>query len=237
MPTDWINHVKSYQAEHGCSYKDAMSGAKCSYKKGETMQGGKFNLKKAVNKGSKVVKKGARVLEKNKKLVKMVVGDEYADDIDKVTRQVKKASQVADAIETQTGGGVKHLGRKVKHTVGKVRKTTKQVTRNIDKYSPLLEMVAPELTPELLAANQTVKRVNGAGLGSRLKGKVNPYLKGGSYSVPHGGSYSVPHAFAVPVRGGCVSCNKPTNSSLISPHHPAFHPKPMKSYSELITNN
>jgi hypothetical protein len=231
MPTEWINHVKKYQAEHGCSYKDAMSGAKCSYNKGETMEGGKFNLKKTVNKGTKVVKKGARALEKNKNLIKLVAGDEYADDIEKFSKQVKKASQVADVIETQTGGGVSHLGRKVKHTVGKVRKTTKQVTRNIDKYSPLLEMVAPELAPEIIAINQGVKRVNGAGLGSRLKGKFNPYLKGGSYSVPHGGS------FAVPVRGGCVSCNKPTNSSLISPHHPAFHPKPMKSYSELIRNN
>lgn len=27
----WISHVKAYQAKHGCSYKDAMKGAKASY--------------------------------------------------------------------------------------------------------------------------------------------------------------------------------------------------------------
>jgi len=94
-------------------------------------------------------------------------------------------------------------------------------------------MVAPELAPEIIAANQAVKRINGSGLGSTRKGKQNPYINGGSFAVPHahGGS------FAMPMRGGCMTCNKPTNSSLISPHHQAFHPKKPKSYAELITNN
>ncbi len=291
--SEWINHVKQYQAEHGCSYKDALKCAKSTYKKG-SIEGGKFNLKKAVNKGAKSVKKGAKVLKKNEKLikfavgdeyadtvdkaikvsnraskiadqvggkfnlkkavnkgaknvkkgakvlnnnkkfVKMVVGDEYADTVDKAIKVSNRASKIADEVETQTGSGVKHLGRKLKHSVGKARKITKQVSRNVDKYAPVLEMVAPELAPEIIAANQAVKRINGSGLGSSRKGKVNPYLNGGSFAVPkasHGGS------FAVPVRGGCMTCNKPTNSSLISPHHQAFHPKKPKSYAELITNN
>jgi hypothetical protein len=29
----WIQHVKAYQQAHGCSYKDAMMGAKATYKK------------------------------------------------------------------------------------------------------------------------------------------------------------------------------------------------------------
>ena len=29
----WIQHVKDYQAKHGCSYKQAMSGAKSTYRK------------------------------------------------------------------------------------------------------------------------------------------------------------------------------------------------------------
>ena len=32
MPSDWINHVKAYQAEHNVSYKEAMKQAKDSYK-------------------------------------------------------------------------------------------------------------------------------------------------------------------------------------------------------------
>jgi hypothetical protein len=30
----WIKHVKAYQAKHGCSYKEALQGARTSYKKG-----------------------------------------------------------------------------------------------------------------------------------------------------------------------------------------------------------
>ena len=231
--SEWINHVKQYQAEHGCSYKEALKCARCSYKKG-SIEGGKFNLKKTVNKGAKGVKKGAKVLKKNEKLIKFAVGDEYADTVDKAIKVSNRASKIADEVETQTGAGVKHLGRKVKHSVGKARKITKQVSRNVDKYAPILEMVAPEVVAPVMAANEGVKRINGSGLGSTRKGKVNPYLNGGSFAVPkasHGGS------FAVPVRGGCMTCNKPTNSSLISPHHQAFHPKKPKSYAELITNN
>ena len=33
----WIKHVKAYQAKHGCSYKDALKGARTSYKKGGGM--------------------------------------------------------------------------------------------------------------------------------------------------------------------------------------------------------
>jgi len=33
----WIKHVKAYQAKHGCSYKEALQGAKASYKKGGGM--------------------------------------------------------------------------------------------------------------------------------------------------------------------------------------------------------
>ena len=31
-PSAWIQHVKAYQAKHGCSYKDAMKGAKGTYR-------------------------------------------------------------------------------------------------------------------------------------------------------------------------------------------------------------
>jgi hypothetical protein len=34
MGNPWLKHVKTYQAKHNCSYKDALKGAKATYKKG-----------------------------------------------------------------------------------------------------------------------------------------------------------------------------------------------------------
>jgi hypothetical protein len=47
MPSPWIIHVKAYQQKHNCSYKDAMSRAKSTYKKKQKRTqtqkgGGKF---------------------------------------------------------------------------------------------------------------------------------------------------------------------------------------------------
>jgi hypothetical protein len=42
---EWISHVKAFQAQHGCSYKDALKHASPSYR---AMKGGKINhLRKA----------------------------------------------------------------------------------------------------------------------------------------------------------------------------------------------
>jgi hypothetical protein len=281
--TEWINHVKCYQAKHNCSYKDAMSGAKSSYKKGSTaVEGGKFNLSKAVKKitkgakrGSKLVeqhkdlaklvapqyadqidkaskhankvtqfanlvdtqtgsgfnlkkvvrkatkgtKRAAKALEQNKELINMVTGDKYSDQIDKASRQMGKAVRIADAVD---GAGIKHFGRKLKHSVHKGAKIAKKVSRAVDKYGPMLEMAVPELAP-VIALNSSLR--GGGALGSTRNGRQNPYMTAGSFTVPHhgGGGYN----------GGAV----PSNSSLISVYHPAFHPKPLKSYRELIVNN
>jgi hypothetical protein len=154
----------------------------------------------------------------------MVAGDKYAADIDKASRQAQKAVRIADAVESQTGAGIgKHFGRKLKHSVHKASKIANKVSKNLDKYAPMLEMVAPELAP-VIALNSSLR---GGALGSTRNGRQNPYMTAGSFTVPHhgggGGGYD----------GGYV----PTNSSLINVHHPAFHPKPLKSYRELIVNN
>jgi hypothetical protein len=282
---DWVTHVKCYQAEHNCSYKDAMSGAKSSYKKGSTaVEGGKFNLSKAVKKitkgakrGSKLVeqhkdlaklvapqyadqidkvskasnkvnqfanlvdtqtgsgfnlkkavrkatkgtKRAAKGLEKNKQLINLVTGDKYSDQIDKASRQMGKAVRIADAVDgVVDGAGIKHFGRKLKHSVHKGAKIAKKVSRAVDQYGPMLEVLAPELAP-VIALNSSLR---GGAIGSTRNGRQNPYMTAGSFTVPHhGGSF---HAGAVP-----------SNSSLISVHHPAFHPKQLKSYRELIVNN
>ena len=38
--SEWIAHVKAFQAQHGCSYKDALKHASPSYR---AMKGGKIN--------------------------------------------------------------------------------------------------------------------------------------------------------------------------------------------------
>jgi len=49
MPSKWIEHVKNYAKEHGCSYKEALVKAKSTYKKSEkeVMDGGLFEKRKA----------------------------------------------------------------------------------------------------------------------------------------------------------------------------------------------
>lgn len=235
--TRWTDHCKNYQSQHGCSYKEALKRAGATYQKEGDIEGGKFNLKKALHKGAKKYKKGKKMLEKNQDLVKFAVGDEYSGYVDKALKASNKIDKYADEIETQTGAGFgKHFGRKLKHSVGKARKITKKVVKNVDKYGlPIAEMVAPEFAPELMAASAAVKRVNGgsvATLGSTRNGKRNPYMNGGSFTTPgyRGGSFNTPG-----YHGGCTNCQK--HSDLLPYSHQAFNPKPPKSYSEIMMYN
>lgn len=55
---DWISHVKQYQAEHaGMSYREAMKGAKNTWKKGKKQQGDGF-ISNAINKIKQKAKEG-----------------------------------------------------------------------------------------------------------------------------------------------------------------------------------
>lgn len=118
----------------------------------------------------------------------------------------------------KTGGKMK-----IKNVVRKARNSTKRATRIIDKvekYTPLLEMVAPETVPvieSIKSANNVVKTVNGAG--KKKKKANNPYiLNGGSFKL-HGSGLGF------------------TQSSMISPQHPSFNPNPPKSIKKRQTDN
>jgi hypothetical protein len=76
-------------------------------------------------------------------------------------------SEIANVNNVIDGEGIKHLGRKTKNTIQKARKITRKVSKNIDKYSPILEMVAPEIAPEIIATNQIIKAVNGGSLSAK----------------------------------------------------------------------
>ena len=59
MANAWINHVKAYAKKHKCSYREAMSKAKASYKGGKGKKQTKKD-KKDESKGMKGRKKGRK---------------------------------------------------------------------------------------------------------------------------------------------------------------------------------
>lgn len=203
MASEWVQHCKNYAKQHGCSYKEAMTRAKSSY---TPKTGGKLNLRKTVSKARNVGKKVSNVIDKHGHLVdELDKSGKVSKNLRKVNNTIGTINDVADTID----GGKFNL----KKAVRKTRNTARKVSKNIDRYAPLVEMVAPELAPEIETVkrvNQGVKRVNGSG---------NPYiLKGGSFKT-HGSGLGY------------------TQSSMISPQHPSFDPKPPKSIRKRQVEN
>lgn len=248
MPSAWVHHCKNYASEHGCSYKEALQRAKSTYNP-STMEGGKFSVKKVkktVNRAVKGAKKGSKMLDKADKFIELV-DEDAAKKVRDIHSKVKaKANDVSHlAKEGQQifmegeGFNLHNAVRKTVNTGKKVKKVSKKASKIYEIAKPGLEFI-PGVGQVIDAAdvvNSGVKTANmatGGRLGSRAKGKPNPYLNGGSFRVPerHGGSFSVPH-------GGCMSCGGvvPTNSSLLSPYHPSFHPNKPKPFNEKIYTN
>lgn len=203
--TEWTDHCKNYSKQHGCTYKEAMTRAKSSY---SPTTGGKLKIKNVVRKVRNTTKKASHLVNEHGHLV-----DEF-DKSGKISKNLRKAnntiSHINDTIDTIDGGNFN-----LKRATRKARNTVKKVSKGIDKYAPLVEMIAPEFAPEIEGirmANKVVKRVNGGG-------KKNPYiLNGGSFKV-HGSGLGY------------------TQSSMISPHHPSFDPQPPKSIRKRQTDN
>jgi archaellum component FlaC len=204
--TAWTDHCKNYSNENGCTYKEAMTRGKSSYS--PTTTGGKIKIKNVLRKVRNSTKKGSQLFNEHGHLVGEL------DKTGKISTKLQKLNntvgKINDTIDTIDGGkfNFKKAARKVKHTASKISK-------GIDKYAPLVEMVAPEFAPEIESirmANSAVKKIKGGG-------KKNPYiLNGGSFKL-HGGSVGY------------------TQSSMISPHHPSFNPQPPKSIRKRQTEN
>lgn len=259
MPNAWTNHCKNYASEHGCSYKEALTRAKSTYNPA-SMEGGKFSIKKVkkgIKRAVKGAKKGSKMLDKADQFIELV-DEDAAEKVRNIHNKAKKKANSAahlakegqEIFEGQIEGGRFNLHkaiRKTKNTAKKVKKVSKNASKYYDMVKPGLEMVPVlgNVIDYADAANSSVKIANEmtggkmAVLGSRANGKVNPYLNGGSFRVPeqHGGSFSVPS------HGGCMSCNKTgsgvpfTNSSMINPYHPSFHPNKPKPFNEKIYTN
>lgn len=228
--SSWQQHLKNYCAEHGCSYKEAMTRARATYKP-SNVEGGKITMKgltKTANKVSKAVKKGAKkgskLLQDADKYVSLY-DENLAADLRDLNKGVQSVEKFADRSIQQTGGKIKleNVVRKAKNTGMRAKKVAKKVAKNVEQYGlPIAEMVAPEVVLPLETGLNAYKSMNAV-----TGGRQNPYL---------GGSFRVPER-----NGGCHSCKSGgalvTNSSLMSATHPSFHPVKQKPYKELIHTN
>jgi hypothetical protein len=239
MPSKWIEHVKNYQNENKCSYKEARSRSKYSYSKtGKTGAGFKDDLKVVTRKVKnsakrvrKVANKASNHASENKEFINLLGGEKLQQNVDKVQNKYKKANEKLKEMETavkegqpepQVGGRItkKSIARKIKNTGKAVRKVAK-------KMAPALALLDPEMGLALEAG----LAVTGGKLANRGYKKTNMFddiVRGGSFATPQsfGGSFSVPRY------GGSV-----TNSTMVHPHHHSFHPLPTKpTYIKNYTN-
>ena len=197
--TAWIDHVKNYQQEHGCSYKEAMSRSKDTYQK---QTGG--SLKSMVRKATKTAKRARRVATNASKQV-----SKHQDFINLINPEVGKTIESANSkfneVNDKLGGkfNLHKAMRKTKNTVKRVRKVSKDV-------APLVAMVNPEA---------------GLALEALSVGAGNKYIKaiegGCSKCDKCGGSFSVP------VRGGAYQNNNSTVLNPQHPGFKPLKPKPM----------
>lgn len=232
MPSAWIDHVKNYQQQHGCSYKDAMTQAKSSYKckcpssSSSAKSGGSVKtvvrkVKNTIKKGKKGVKQVTKEIEKNQKFINLIAGDEMG-------AKVAKANDYAKEVNESIGGKIK-----TKNVVRKVKNTAKKIKNIAKKVEPLVMLADPELG---LALHTGIEATGGS-YASVIKTHRQKLAKkaGGSFAVPKaGGSFTVPKAgsgYSKALSGGSGG-PKPKNPkheysnqfSLLPAGHPSNHP-------------
>jgi hypothetical protein len=182
MSSPWIQHVKNTQHHYGVSYKEAMQIARETY---NPQHGGSFkSVMGKAKKATKQAKKASQFIDNNAHLIDQF---DKSGRISEANNLLKRGINIADNLDGQLGGNFK-----LKNAVRKARNTARTVSHAVDKYAPLVEMVAPELAPAIEgfhAANAIYKKTGGS------VGRRNKYIEmmGGSFSVPrHGGSFNVP---------------------------------------------
>ena len=149
-------------------------------------------------------------------------------------KDAMKLARPSYQCKEQTGG--KLVG---KNAVRKAKNTVKKSSKILGKVAPALSVIDPELGATATVVSKVGKKITGGGK-KKLGSKKNPYLSGGSFRVASeslGGSFRV----ASEQYGGCMNCKKlkpgHTESSILAPEHPAFHPLKSKSYSRSIVEN
>jgi hypothetical protein len=230
--TAWTNHCKQYAKANNCTYGEALQLARGSYQ-----SGGKMNLrnvvrkgKNSVNRGSKIVRRGANqganFLDKHNALISSIDG-ELGRNLSSVSQGLRGVEGVANQGVNATGGKMK-----LKNVVRKARNTTRRVTRTLDTVAPLVSLVNPEIGVPLMAANESVKAINGSGRGRVCKhcGAVGGQLAGSFKAI--GGQT----AGSFKTIGGGVRLGRSQSSILASTHNSFAVPFP-KSLSRRLKEN
>jgi len=112
MHSGWIQHVKKYQSDHGCSYKDAMCQSKktyCTPSKSQSQTGGsaKTVIRKAVNTGKRVL---PFIEALNPEMIAEIEGAKLALDIaKKLTKKKKTKSQTGGSFLVQGAGAKRRV--------------------------------------------------------------------------------------------------------------------------------
>ena len=86
MHNKWVTHCKKYSSEHGCSYKEAMTRGRASYK-GQKGEGIKDDI---INAGHRFIKKHALVSKGLTKLTHKYVPTQYHGIANAVTDVVRQ---------------------------------------------------------------------------------------------------------------------------------------------------
>lgn len=179
----------------------------CSYK--DAMKHARATYKPVVGGSMKsIIRKGKKLGNKvNHAIVKSVneFDDEFNTNVKKT--MVKEGNAISKRAKKN------HIGRQAKNTAIRMGKET------LNEGMNALVMTNPELAAPVAVGKQVLM---GSGK-KRLGSGKNPYL-GGSF-MTHGGSFMTHDNMS----GGCYKPGH-TESSMLPPQHPAFHPLPKKSY-------
>jgi hypothetical protein len=210
MSSPWIQHCKQYQAQHGCSYREALSNAGASYQSqsGGSLKSVARKVRRTVNKGAHHAKKGSAqansFVKQNGALIDSV-NPQAAAALRDANKRLQSTTGAVDHVIDQTGGGVKHLGRKIKHTVHRAKKISKKAAAAMDQAAPFVAMVNPELAATMEVASMGIKSGN--------------QMSGGSFKS-YGGSFKS--------YGG---------GHMVAAAHPSARPLKPKSYARLKHEN
>ena len=113
MTTAWISHVKAYQKKHNCTYKEALSRSKATYKKKTKQAGGNFagDLTRlsvaAIRHGMKEVPMGNQVMREinpplDEGLAQVKRWESGARKLDRLTQAQKDAAWVRSKRRSKT---------------------------------------------------------------------------------------------------------------------------------------
>jgi hypothetical protein len=212
MPSNWIQHVKKYQDDHGCSYRDAMTLSRPSYTKESPTVGGKIQISNIVKKAQKKINSlGPQTKEDSP-----TVGGKM-----KIKNVIRKAGKTMSAVAPLVGLLAPEVG------IG-LELGSRAVALGRRKYEK--KKKAPK--QNLYLGKGGSFRVQGGS--AVVQGAVAFRPKPDDHSIT-GGSFKVQGAGISGMKhGGCLHCGQPyggSSSVMISPTHNSFRPLKPKSLS------